>query len=337
MVLKPSEHASLTCLALAALASQAGLPRGALNVVTGLGKDAGAALARHPGLAKVAFTGSSFTGREVAMASAALASPRPVSLELGGKSSLIVFEDADIPKAVEWAMFGAFWTNGQICSATSRLLIARPIAAAFHARLKARAEQIQIGMPLDPGCRLGPLVNRAQFQRVLGFIDRARRAGLALLTGGERWGATGFFVRPTVFADVPRSSEIWSEEVFGPVLCTSVFDDEKEAVAAANDTRYGLAAAVLSSDRARCRRVAKALDVGIVWENCSQPCFVEMPWGGRAGKASGYGRDLGVGAFESYRHTKAITTYDADADVWDWYGKAEEEEEEGKGGVLAKL
>ena len=216
-VLKPSEHASLTCLELAAMARRAGVPAGVLNVVTGLGAEAGAALAAHPGLAKLSFTGSLATGRLVARAAAEHVVP--CTLELGGKSPCLVFDDVDVAKAVEWAMFGCFWTNGQICSATSRLLVHERVAEAFLARLKSRAQQIRVLPPADPASRLGPLVCEQQYQKVVDHIRRAPGEGATLLCGGGRpWGledSGGFWVEPTVFVDVPEDSALWREEVFG--------------------------------------------------------------------------------------------------------------------------
>ncbi|GBF99899.1 betaine aldehyde dehydrogenase [Raphidocelis subcapitata] len=289
-VLKPSEAASVTCLELAAIASEAGLPAGALNVVTGLGAEAGAPLCAHPGVAKLAFTGSTATGRSVALAAAR--NLRPATCELGGKSALIIFEDADLDKAVEWVMFGAFWTNGQICSSTSRILVHESAAPAFCARLKERAASIRIGDPLQPGCRLGPLVNEGQYKRVMSYVQ------------------------PTVFVGVKPEMRIWREEIFGPVLSVATFSSEAEAVAAANDSEFGLAGAVISADAERCRRVAEALEVGIVWVNCSQPCFCQAPWGGI--KSSGFGRELGEWGLENYLSVKQVTEYVSDK-PWDWY------------------
>lgn len=278
VVLKPSEMASVTCLELASLASESLLPPGVLNVVTGAGGEAGAALAAHPGLDKVAFTGSSATGKSVLRA--ASENLLPVTMELGGKSALIVFDDVDIDKAVEWAMFGCFWTNGQICSATSRLLLHERIAPVFKSRLVEWCSSIKIGDPMEDGCRMGPLVSEGQYSKVLSFISEAQSEGAVLLCGGKRPAhlTKGYFLEPTVLEASP-SMRVWREEVFGPVLAVLTFREEEEAVALANDTSYGLAAAVISTDQSRCDRMAKAMDVGIVWVNCSQPCFCQAPWG----------------------------------------------------------
>ncbi|KAI8466083.1 MAG: betaine aldehyde dehydrogenase [Monoraphidium minutum] len=275
-VLKPSEVASVTCLELAGLAAEAGLPAGVLNVVTGLGQEAGAPLCAHPGVAKLAFTGSTATGRAVALAAAS--NLRPATCELGGKSALIIFEDAELDKAVEWVMFGAFWTNGQICSSTSRILVHSSIAGPFAERLKARASSIRTGDPLEPGCRLGPVVSEVQYKRVMSYVQAGLDDGATLLTGGKRPAVAprGFFIEPTVFVGVRPHMRIWKEEIFGPVLSVATFETEAEAVEAANDSEFGLAGAVISADAERCRRVSEALEVGIVWVNCSQPCFCQV-------------------------------------------------------------
>ncbi|CAG9464372.1 unnamed protein product [Pedinophyceae sp. YPF-701] len=322
VVLKPSELASVTCLELGELCCAAGLPAGALNVVSGDGPAAGAPLAAHRHVAKVSFTGSVASGGAVARAAAANAAggPRPATMELGGKSALIVFDDADVDNAVEWCMFGCFWTNGQICSATSRLLVHESIADRFYRRLKARAESIQAGDPMAEGCRLGPVVSRRQYEKVMGMIAAGRRAGAQVLTGGgrpPRVGPRGFFVAPTVLTGVRSDNVVWREEIFGPVLAAATFRTEDEAVAMANDSELGLAGAVISQDLARCQRVARRLEAGIVWVNCSQPCFAQAPWGGM--KNSGYGRHLGEAGMENYLQLKQITEYLVPEEVWDWY------------------
>ncbi|KAI7837126.1 hypothetical protein COHA_009045 [Chlorella ohadii] len=315
-VLKPSELASLTSLELAAIAQEVGLPAGVLNVITGTGADAGAPLSSHPGVAKVAFTGSVATGRRVYAAAAG--NLRPATMELGGKSALIVFEDADIEKAVEWTMFGIFWTVGQICSATSRLLVHERIAPAFFAQLKKRAESIKMGNPLEPDCRLGPVVSAAQHDKIMGYIESGRAEGATLLTGGRRPPRlqTGFYVEPTVFINVEPHMRIWKEEIFGPVLAARTFASEAEAIQLANSTEFGLGAGVISADEARCRRVVEALECGLCWVNCSQPCFVQAPWGGV--KNSGFGRELGTFGLESFLSVKQVTTYTSQA-KWDWF------------------
>lgn len=316
VVLKPSELCPLSCAELARYLHEAGLPAGVFNLVTGLGAEAGAPLAEHPGVDKLAFTGSLATGAKV-MAAAARES-RNVSLELGGKSPLIIFADSDLDKAVQWLQFGVFWNQGQVCSATSRVLVQRPLYAALLARLKAAAEAIRIGPGDAEGVQMGPLVSAAQHAKVLAAIARARDGGARLVSGGARPAGLerGHFLQPTVFADVPTDSLIWREEVFGPVVCVNPFDSEAEAIALANDSRYGLAGAVLSADAARCERVARALRAGVVWINCSQPTFTQLPWGGM--KASGIGRELGRQGYEAFLELKQITRFDERED-WNWY------------------
>jgi betaine-aldehyde dehydrogenase len=243
----------------------------------------------------------------------------PCTLELGGKSALVVFDDAEVEKAVEWAMFGCFWTNGQICSATSRVLVQDGIAPRFLELLARRAGELRLAPPLDPEGQVGPLVCESQYRKVVGYIERARRSQAHLLCGGAERPAGlggGFYVRPTVFTDVPVDGELWTEEVFGPVMAVRTFASEREAVDLANASEFGLAAAVISRDRARCERLARDFEAGIVWQNCSQPCFPQLPWGG--GKRSGYGRELSRIGLENFQHVKQICSYESD-DVWDWY------------------
>lgn len=318
MVLKPSELTSVTALELGLIADRAGLPAGVLNIVTGEGASAGQALIDHPGIDKLAFTGSGPIGSKV-MAAAARDIKR-VSLELGGKSPFIVFDDADVDKAVEWIMFGIFWNQGQVCSATSRVLVQQGLRDRLLARLVEETRKITIGNGMDDGVLLGPLVSKKQFERVRAFVETARQKGIVILAGGgpAPGFARGYFFEPTIVVDPPLNSEIWREEVFGPVVCVRSFGDEGEALALANDSRFGLAAAVMSADDARTERVAAALRAGIVWINCSQPTFTEAPWGGY--KRSGIGRELGRWGFENYLETKQITRFASDAD-WGWYIK----------------
>ncbi|KAL2632490.1 hypothetical protein R1flu_003969 [Riccia fluitans] len=315
-VLKPSEMASVTCLELGQVAQDVGLPPGVLNIITGLGSEAGAPLSSHPDVDKIAFTGSLNTGRTIM--SAAAQTVKAVTLELGGKSPILIFDDVDIDKAVEWAMFGALWTNGQICSATSRVLVQEGIAPAFLKRLAAWTSSIKITNPLEKECRLGPLVNDIQYKKVMGFIKEAQEEGATLVCGGKRPShiEKGYFVEATVLTDVNPSMRIWKEEVFGPVLTVTTFKTEEEGISLANDTQYGLGGAVISKDEERCKRVAELLDAGIVWINCSQPCFCQAPWGGK--KRSGFGRELGEWGLENYLSVKQITRYVSD-DQFGWY------------------
>jgi betaine-aldehyde dehydrogenase len=287
-------------------------------VVTGLGPEAGAPLSEHPGIDKLAFTGSVPTGTRIMQAAAR--DIKNISLELGGKSPFIIFDDSDIEAAVEWIMFGIFWNQGQVCSATSRVLVQRDLYEPLLKRLVEQTERVSIGHGMDEGVLLGPLVSRGQYDKVLAAIARGREEGATLLTGGTRPAhcEKGYFLTPAIFADVPQDSWIWKEEIFGPVVCVRPFDDEADAVRSANDSRFGLAAAVMSRDSARAERVARRLRAGIVWVNCSQPTFTEAPWGGY--KQSGIGRELGEWGLNNYLETKQITRYDSEQ-PWGWYIK----------------
>jgi len=316
IVLKPSEFCSLSCVILAEIIDSAGLPAGVFNLVTGTGPDAGAPLTNHPLVDKLAFTGSIVTGRKVMTAAAR--GIRTVSLELGGKSPFIVFADCDIEKAVEWILFGVFWNKGEVCSATSRVLVERSFYPALMARLKEATEAITIGPGDMAGVKLGPVVSKAQYNKVMAAVEVAKTSGARLVTGGGRPEGldTGYFIAPTIFSDVPTEAAVWREEVFGPVVCVNPFDTETEALQLANDSPYGLAGAVMSDDLERCERVAGKLRAGIIWINCSQPTFTQVPWGGY--KSSGIGRELGTAGFRGFRETKQITRFDK-SQSWGWY------------------
>ena len=318
MVLKPSELASLTTLELGLIAEEVGLPPGVLNIVTGLGQEAGQAITEHPLFDKLAFTGSVATGRKVMIAGAQ--DIKNVSLELGGKSPFVVFADSDIEQAVEWIMFGIFWNQGQVCSATSRVLIEESIYDQVLARLVVEAGKITIGNGLADGTLLGPIISRGQYDKILAAIDRGRSEGATVAAGGQRPAGlnTGYFIEPTVLTDMGEDAWVWREEIFGPVVCVKPFKSEAEAVRMANDSHYGLAAAVMSRDLKRAERVAKSFRAGIVWINCSQPTFTDAPWGGY--KQSGIGRELGRWGFENYLEVKQITGFASD-EPWGWYIK----------------
>ena len=315
IVLKPSELTPLSALALADIVAGAGLPAGVLNVVTGFGPSAGKPLAAHKGVDKIAFTGSVPTGSAL-MQQAALDIKR-VSLELGGKSPLLVFEDADLDRAAEWILFGIFFNQGQVCAATSRVLVHESIYESLLGKLVSGARAIPIGDGKNPENKLGPLISAAHREKVERFIATGRRDA-RLITGGGRPAhlERGFFLEPTIFADVPTTSVLWTEEIFGPVVALRPFSSEQDAVSLANASRFGLAAAVFSRDAGRAERVAAALRTGIVWINCSQPAFVELPWGGC--KQSGIGRELGRWGYENFLEPKQITTFVADEPLG-WY------------------
>ncbi|MDK4740462.1 aldehyde dehydrogenase family protein [Rhizobium sp. CNPSo 3464] len=318
MVLKPAELTSLTALELGAIAQAADLPPGVLNIVTGAGSVAGQAMVDHPDVDKLAFTGSGPVGSRIMQAAAR--DIKRVSLELGGKSPFIVFDDSDIDAAVEWVMFGIFWNQGEVCSATSRVLVQEGIYDRFMDRLVEETKKIKIGDGQEPGVLLGPMVSEKQMNQVLAAIENARTDGAKVTVGGGRPASfnKGYYVEPTVLTDVPLDSDAWKEEIFGPVVCVRPFKSEDEAVALANDSRFGLAAAVMSKDDARADRVAAALRAGIVWINCSQPTFTEAPWGGY--KQSGIGRELGRWGLENYLETKQITRFVSE-EPWGWYIK----------------
>lgn len=318
VVLKPAEITSLTALELAAIADEAGLPPGVLNIVTGAGSVAGQAIIDHSQVDKLAFTGSGPVGSKI-MAAAARDIKR-ISLELGGKSPFVVFDDSDIEKAVEWILFGIFWNQGQVCSATSRVLVQEGIYERLLARLIEETSRIRIGNGLEDGVLLGPLVSKKQYDQVVAAIAAAKAAGATVACGGTRPEGfdKGYYLRPTILTDVPLDSAAWREEIFGPVVCLRPFASEEDAIALANDSRFGLAAAVMSADDARAERVAKAFRAGIVWINCSQPTFTEAPWGGY--KESGIGRELGRWGLDNYLETKQITKYVSE-DPWGWYIK----------------
>ncbi|AYF87762.1 MULTISPECIES: aldehyde dehydrogenase family protein [unclassified Pseudomonas] len=303
VVLKPSEVTPLPELELARIIHEAGLPAGVLNIVCGTGLAVGAPLSSHPKVAKVSFTGSNAVGVQVMQRAAETV--KGVSLELGGKSSLLVLQDADLELAVELACGGAFFNAGQMCSATSRVLVAAPLMADFLAQVQARAEATKVGDPFSEDVEMGALVNQAQYQRVRGHIERGIASGARLVCGGERPAelARGYFLRPTVFADVPRDSALWNEEIFGPVLCVRSFATEEEAIELANDSEFGLVASVVSRDLDAAERVANALQAGMVWINSPQVIFPQTAWGGY--KQSSIGRELGpwgLSAFQEIKH-----------------------------------
>ncbi|RFB79982.1 aldehyde dehydrogenase family protein [Methylovirgula sp. 4M-Z18] len=306
IVLKPSEITPIVELEMGAIAQRVNLPPGVLNIVTGTGLDVGAPMTTHPDLAKISFTGSNAVGARVMAAAAA--GVKSVGLELGGKSPIVVCADADLDQAVECITGGIFFNAGQMCSATSRLLLAREIADEVMQRVIAAARALRPGDPLDEATTLGPMTMKAQYDKVLGYIERGKAEGLRLVTGGGRYEGMnhGWFIAPTIFTDVPVTSALWREEIFGPVLCTRTFETEEEAVVLANDCDFGLVATVMSSDVTRANRIADAIDAGHVWINSPQVIFVETSWGGF--KASGIGRELGPWGLSAYLEVKHTTT-----------------------------
>ncbi|WLG83734.1 aldehyde dehydrogenase family protein [Pseudomonas cucumis] len=304
VVLKPSEVTPLPELELATIIAEAGLPNGVFNLVCGTGLAVGAPLSADPRIAKISFTGSNAVGVQVMQRAAETV--KGVSLELGGKSSLLVLADADIELAVEVACGGGFFNAGQMCSATSRVLVADELAEKFVARLKARAEAIRVADPFDPNVEMGALVNQAQYQRVLGHIDRGLSAGAKLICGGNRPAdlPRGYFLQPTIFVDVPLDSALWCEEIFGPVICVRSFSSEAEAIALANNSQFGLVASVVTRDGEAADRVANALQAGLVWINAPQVIFPQTAWGGY--KQSSIGRELGPWGLQAFQEIKHV-------------------------------
>jgi aldehyde dehydrogenase (NAD+) len=303
VVLKPAELTPLTALRFGALALEAGLPPGVLNVIPGFGGVAGAALVAHDDIDKVSFTGSPAVGRHI-MRSAADNITR-IGLELGGKSANIVFADASIDSAVASAASGIFFNAGQVCSAGSRILVQDSIYDEFVAKLASASRRILIGDPLHPSTRMGPIISDKQLARVMDYVALGRTEGAELVCGGERVGNRGYFLSPAVFANVDSAMRIAQEEIFGPVAAVMRFHDEDEAVAIANDTEYSLAAGVWSADIARVHRVSGRMRAGTVWINTFGPTNTRLPWGG-AGGASGLGRDLGTAALANYTEPKTV-------------------------------
>jgi betaine-aldehyde dehydrogenase len=301
-VLKTSEYTPLIELAYGDIAQEAELPAGVLNLITGAA-EAGAALARDARLRKLSFTGSNLVGAKVMGAAAARC--LPVSLELGGKSPIVVFADADIEHAVDCVVGGIFFNAGQMCSATSRLIVEAAVAPALLDRLAERAKGLRVGSPFAEGTEMGPITTRPQFEKVGRFLDQARAERLECVAGGEAGVGDGFFVRPSVYAHVPTASFLWREEIFGPVLAVRTFKTEAEAIEMANDSDYGLVATVVSGDAARAEQVAARIDAGHVWINSVQLIFPNTAWGGF--KASGIGRELGPWGLSAYFGVKHLT------------------------------
>src|ERR1700709_444089 len=306
VVLKPAEEAPLTSLRLAELCLEAGVPPGVVNVVPGYGETAGAALASHPGVDKVAFTGSHVTGQSIIRASAG--NLKRVSLELGGKSPDIVFADADLDAAVPGAAMAVFANSGQICSAGTRLFVEHKIYDEFVGRVAEFGKKLQVGNGLDPNTQIGPLVSAQQMERVSGYLAIGQKEGATALTGGARLteGALskGYFVPPTVFANVQDNMRIAQEEIFGPVISAISFKDGDELIQRANATSFGLGSGVWTRDVSKAHRVAKALRAGSVWVNCYQAMDPALPFGGY--KMSGYGRESGKQHVEEYLNVKAV-------------------------------
>ena len=306
MVMKPSEEASLTVLRLGELLLEAGLPAGVLNIVTGYGHDAGQALATHPGVDKIAFTGSTGTGRRLIEASAG--NFKRLSLELGGKSPNIVFADADLDKAVAGAAMAVFANTGQICSAGTRLFVQEPIYDEFCERVAAFGKALKVGDGAAADTQIGPLVSARQLEVVQHYLASGPQEGAVALAGGERLTGAGydggFFVAPTLFKGVSDDMAIAREEIFGPVISALPFKDAEDVIARANDTEYGLGSGVWTQNLSTAHRMAGGLRAGVVWINCYQAGDPAVPFGGY--KASGYGRESGIEHLQEFLETKAV-------------------------------
>jgi phenylacetaldehyde dehydrogenase len=302
VVLKPAEETPLTALRFGELILEAGIPPGVVNIVTGLGETAGAALAAHRGVDKIAFTGSTSVGKLVQRA--AVDNMTRVSLELGGKSPVIVLDDADPAQAAAGAAQAIFFNQGQVCTAGSRLYVQKKLFDRVVSELASIAAKMKLGPGLDPASELGPLVSEAQLGRVCGYIDSGVSQGAKVATGGGRAGGKGYFVKPTVLVDARQDMRVVQEEIFGPVVVALPYDDIDEAVRLANDTPYGLGASIWSNDLARVHRLIPRIKAGTVWVNCHSMLDASLPFGGY--KQSGIGREMGRAALDLFTETKAV-------------------------------
>jgi aldehyde dehydrogenase (NAD+) len=303
IVMKPAEQTPLSCLRMARLAQKAGIPDGVINVVPGYGPTAGAAIVKHPGVDKVAFTGELATAKIIQRDAAE--TMKRLTFELGSKSPNIVFADADLEAAVEGAHFGLYFNQGQCCCAGSRVFVEEPIYDEFIHRLAAKNSQRRLGDPFDPATEQGPQIDQAQFDKILKYVEYGKEDGAECLTGGKRFGDQGFFVEPTLFAGVTDDMRIAQDEIFGPVMSTLKFSGMDEIVSRANNTNFGLAAAVWSRDVGKAHHLASKVRAGTVWVNCYDVFDAAAPFGGF--KQSGLGRELGEAGLEAYTENKTVT------------------------------
>jgi phenylacetaldehyde dehydrogenase len=302
VVLKPAEQTPLSALRLGELALEAGFPEGVINIVPGYGETAGAALAAHPDVDKIAFTGSTEVGKLIV--NAAAGNLKKVSLELGGKSPNVVFADADMKIAPRGAASAVFFNQGQVCCAGSRLFVERSVFDEVLDTVADQAKKIRVGPGLDPQTQMGPLVSEEQLARVTGYMDIGREEGARALAGGNRIGERGYFVEPTVLVDTTDDMKVVREEIFGPVICATPFEDLDDLARRANDTVYGLAAGIWTQDIGKAHALASKLRAGTVWVNCFNIFDAALPFGGY--KQSGWGREMGHEVLESYTEVKAV-------------------------------
>ncbi|XP_057447120.1 aldehyde dehydrogenase family 2 member C4-like [Lotus japonicus] len=305
VILKPAEQTPLSALFYAHLAKQAGIPDGVLNVVPGFGSIAGAAITSHMDIDAVSFTGSSETGRQVMMA-AAMSNLKPVSLELGGKSPVLIFDDADVDKAVELALFGILHNKGEVCVAFSRVFVQEGIYDEFEKKVVEKAKTWVVGDPFDPKVQQGPQTSKAQFDKILSYIEHGVNEGATLLTGGKTVGNKGYYIGPTIFSNVKEDMVIAKDEIFGPVMVLSKFKIIEEAIEKANSTRYGLAAGIVTKNLDIANTVSRSIRAGIIWINCFFAFDIDCPFGGY--KMSGFGRDYGLEALHKYLQVKSVAT-----------------------------
>jgi len=310
VVLKTAEQTPLSALVAANLVREAGFPPGVINIISGFGKIAGAAISSHMDIDKVAFTGSTVVGRQI-MKAAAGSNLKKVTLELGGKSPNIIFNDADIENAISWVNFGIFFNHGQCCCAGSRVYVQSGIYDKFVERFKARATQNKVGDPFGADTFQGPQVSQLQYDRIMGYIEEGKKGGATVVTGGERQGTKGYFIQPTIFSNVTEDMKIMQEEIFGPVCSIAKFETEEEIIKTGNNTTYGLAAAVHTSNLNTALRVSNALRAGTVWVNQYNMLHHQIPFGGY--KESGIGRELGEAALANYTQTKSVSIRLGDA------------------------
>ncbi|KAJ7973882.1 Aldehyde dehydrogenase family 2 member like [Quillaja saponaria] len=305
MILKPAEQTPLSALFYAHLAKLAGIPSGVLNVVNGFGPTAGAAISSHMDIDAVSFTGSTEIGREV-MQAAARSNLKPVSLELGGKSPLIIFDDADVDKAADLALLGILYNKGEICVASSRVFVQEGIYDEFEKKLVEKSKSWIVGDPFDPKVRQGPQVDKQQFDKILSYIEHGKREGATLLFGGKPVGDKGYYIEPTVFTNVKEDMIIAQDEIFGPVMALMKFKTIEDAIKSANNTKYGLAAGIVTQNLDKANTVSRSIRAGIIWVNCYLAFDKDCPYGGY--KMSGFGRDFGLEALHKYLQVKSVVT-----------------------------